>query len=228
MSVQQIANPPTSNLPFEIICILDRSGSMEGLAKDVIGGFNTFLSEQKTKQKQNPVLFTLVQFDTEYDVLVKDVNLQDVQPLTSDVYVPRGGTALYDAIGRTLAERKPNGPVNRVVVIVTDGDENSSKEYSFEKVKQMITEQEKAGAKISYLSSDLKAVSTAKALNIGSFTNNVGAVRSVSAYAATSQGMAEAFSLCDMTCSSYVPPTTNRALTASELAKLNAQVATKP
>ena len=84
----------------EIICILDRSGSMSSIEKDAIGGFNTFLEEQKKLPGTASV--TLVLFDNEYLTTVTNADIQTVEPLSKKTYVPRGSTALLDAVGRTV------------------------------------------------------------------------------------------------------------------------------
>ena len=134
----------TSAEPLQIICILDRSGSMRDLAGDTIGGYNSFLEKQK--QEPGSAEVTTVLFDNQYDMVVKGVNLADVPELTSAEYYARGTTALLDAVGMTLAEvagkmeKESVCPAKRrvVVLIMTDGKENASKEYSKSKVKAMI------------------------------------------------------------------------------------------
>lgn len=132
----------------ELVCILDRSGSMWNIAKDAIGGFNSFLSEQK--EVEGDANITMAIFDHDYEVIHDNVNLEEVEELTSEVYYPRGGTALYDAIGRTMQSvgarlnetPEDERPENVIVAILTDGEENQSTEYSAEKIKEMIKHQE--------------------------------------------------------------------------------------
>lgn len=131
----------------EIICVVDRSGSMEVARDDFIGGFNTFLKEQK--KQPGKALLTYCQFDTEYEIVHNGKSIGDVPEINKDTYVPRGGTALNDAIGRTLNEvgaRLKNTPENQrpgkvIVVILTDGQENSSKEFTTSRIKAMVEEQ---------------------------------------------------------------------------------------
>ena len=131
----------------EIICIIDRSGSMEFIRADAIGGFNTFLKEQQ--EVPGECKFTYTQFDTEYEVVHDGIDIKDMKPLTEETYVPRGGTALLDAIGRTVntvGARLANTPEDQrpskvIVVILTDGHENSSQEFSRDKIFEMITTQ---------------------------------------------------------------------------------------
>jgi Mg-chelatase subunit ChlD len=150
--------------------ILDRSGSMESIREDVVGGFNAFLREQKAL----PGLATLslVQFDTQdpYEVLHSFKLIAAVPDLTHDTYVPRGGTPLLDAMGRgindleqSLAQMKEaDRPSKVVVVFVTDGQENSSREFRRDQVMSMITEkQELHNWQFVYLSADINAVEDA-------------------------------------------------------------------
>lgn len=154
---------------MHITVVLDRSGSMHGIKDDVIGGFNSFLAAQ---QREGPdATLTLVQFDTEnpYEVVHRFRPIHAVPPLTAADFIPRGGTPLLDAMGRTLrnlsdwltgtAPGKRPGKI--VVVFITDGQENSSREFRLTQIKTMIRKQQKAGWQIVFLSSDLDAVKDA-------------------------------------------------------------------
>lgn len=128
----------------EIIVILDRSGSMSTIANDAIGGFNTFVEEQK-KVKGEATL-TLIQFDDKYEVVYKNVPLNEVKPLTNNTFVPRGMTALNDAIGKAITSHNTGGgcsvcakDTKVIVAILTDGEENSSREYSTSKINELIS-----------------------------------------------------------------------------------------
>jgi len=132
----------------EVICILDRSGSMSDTAADSIGGYNTFIKKQI---EQDPdCRITLVLFDHEYNVLYENTHVNDVVELDSNTYIPRGNTALNDAIGKTIVtvrERhvkmaESDRPTNVVVAILTDGMENSSKEYEPSNIKTLIEKYE--------------------------------------------------------------------------------------
>lgn len=130
-----------------IAIVLDRSGSMGSVKQDTIGGFNEFLKSQQ--EVKGEATLTLAQFDTMYELLQENANIQNVEPLTDVTYVPRGGTALLDAIGRTinstgqfLQSLNPSQRPEKVVfVIITDGEENSSREFTLESVNEMITHQ---------------------------------------------------------------------------------------
>ena len=129
----------------EIVFILDRSGSMSGLENDTIGGFNGFIKKQ-TEAGQTTL--TTVLFDDKYEILHNGIDAEKVV-LTGKEYFTRGSTALLDAIGKTIndvgkrlnetPESKKPGKV--IMVITTDGLENSSQEFTYDDVKQMITHQ---------------------------------------------------------------------------------------
>ena len=130
--------------PVQIICILDRSGSMQKLTGDVIGGYNSFLAEQRKESGAAEV--TTVLFDNRYEVIAKTVDLQEAPDMTSSTYFARGTTALLDAVGRTIMDtvsRLENDKVcpskRRVLfMIMTDGLENDSREYDKATVKSLI------------------------------------------------------------------------------------------
>lgn len=131
----------------DITVVLDRSGSMSRIRFDTIGGFNTFLEEQqKVPGKAN---LTLVQFDDEYQIDFASIDVHRVKPLDVSTYKPRGTTALYDAIGRTIVAtgerlkdmKEEDRPGNVIFVIITDGAENSSREYTRDMILSMITHQ---------------------------------------------------------------------------------------
>jgi uncharacterized protein YegL len=132
----------------EIVAIVDRSGSMETMREDAIGGFNSFLKKQQ-EEKEGKCLLTYTQFDNEYEVVHNGIDIRDMKPLDETTFVPRGSTALRDAIGRTIntvGERlsktpEEQRPGNVVVVILTDGQENASREFSPEQISAMVKRQ---------------------------------------------------------------------------------------
>lgn len=135
-------------MKVEIACIIDRSGSMGTVTESAISGFNQFLKEQK--ELPGEAVLSLFLFDDEYLTLHDGVPIADVPELTTKTYVPRAMTALNDAIGKTvttIGERLSNAPEEQrpdkvIIVILTDGLENASKEYSREKISEMIKHQE--------------------------------------------------------------------------------------
>lgn len=131
-SIEEKPRDPTKDLT-EIVCIIDRSGSMATIAADATGGFNTFLDRQK--DVPGDVQMTLVLFNDGYEMLHNGVQLTRVEKLTRENYIPSGMTALFDAIGKTVTEvierhrTDENPPQKTIVCILTDGQENHSKEY---------------------------------------------------------------------------------------------------
>jgi hypothetical protein len=157
----------------EIAVVLDRSGSMNPIAGDAIGGFNTFLASQQALPGE--ARLTLVLFDHEYLVTHDNVDIHAVLPLDATSYVPRGMTALLDAVGRTLDDmgaRLANTPEDQrpakvIVAILTDGQENASRDYSFAKVSSMIKhQQEKYSWEFIFLAANQDAIAAAGALSI--------------------------------------------------------------
>jgi uncharacterized protein YegL len=157
----------------ELVFILDRSGSMSGLEKDTIGGYNALLDKQK--QETGDCVITTVLFDDKYELLHDRINLKGIVPLTEKEYYVRGSTALLDAVGRTIskignAQKHTAGEEQAekvLVVITTDGMENASREYDYEKVRQMIERQkEKYGWEFLFLGANIDAVETASRFGI--------------------------------------------------------------
>ncbi len=145
---------------------------MGSIRNDAIGGFNTFLEEQK--KLPGEATLTYIQFDTEYEVIHENKPLKDVQPINEKCYVPRGSTALLDAIGKTVeaAGRRlsntpeENRPEKVIVAILTDGEENASRQYSLPKIKEMIKHQkEKYSWEFIFLGANQDAF--AEAMKIG-------------------------------------------------------------
>lgn len=131
----------------EIICIIDRSGSMQSIRSDAIGGFNAFLEGQQKHPGEGRL--TLALFNHDYERVYENVPLPEVPPLTEDTYVPEGTTALLDAIGRTLvdvskrlaATPEAERPGQVIVAILTDGMENASTDYTRARIAEMIEHQ---------------------------------------------------------------------------------------
>lgn len=161
----------------EIVFILDRSSSMGGLEDDTIGGFNSAIKKQKDTQKQTQkdVYVSTVLFDHETMVLHDRVNLAQIHEMTKQDYWVRGSTALLDAVGGSIhhiAKVHKNThhdlvPENTIFVIITDGYENASTRYSYEKVKEMIEhEKEKYGWEFLFLGANIDAVQAASHMGI--------------------------------------------------------------
>ena len=157
----------------ELVFILDRSGSMAGLEADTIGGYNAMLARQQAEPGDATV--TTVLFDDKYELLHDRIALKGIRPITDKEYYVGGSTALLDAVGRTIqkiasvqkhtAEEQRAGKV--LFVITTDGMENASREYSYERIKQMIElEQEKYGWEFLFLGANIDAIATAARFGI--------------------------------------------------------------
>lgn len=160
----------------EIVFILDESGSMSSLRDDTIGGFNSYIEDQK--KEPGEAYLTTVCFDNEYRLVHDHVNLAAVKPLTYKDYSPRGLTALMDAVGRTInsvGQRLANTPEEErpahvVFVITTDGYENDSQEFTREQVKRMIEhQQEKYSWQFIFIGAGIDAYSEAESIGLGSY-----------------------------------------------------------
>ncbi len=158
----------------ELIFILDRSGSMGGLESDTIGGFNATISDQKKIEGETRV--TTILFDNFFEILHDRINLQDLSPLTEKDYFVRGSTALYDAVALGIRkitnvqkQTKPEGRADKVImVITTDGYENSSRETNAAMLHQMIDDCKKEGWEFLFLGADIDAQAAAGAIGIES------------------------------------------------------------
>ena len=159
----------------ELIFILDRSGSMGGLESDTIGGFNATISDQKKIDGETRV--TTILFDNFFEVLHDRINLQDIAPLTEQDYFVRGSTALYDAVAlgiRKIAnvqkQTKLEGRADKVImVITTDGYENSSRETNAAMLHKMIDDCKKNGWEFLFLGTDIDAQAAAGSIGIESY-----------------------------------------------------------
>ena len=157
----------------EIVFILDRSGSMAGLEDDTIGGFNAMIEKQKIEPGE--ALVSTVLFDNESEVIHDRVDIQRIKPMTRNEYYVRGCTALLDAVGGAIHHignvhkyaREEDRPEKTLFVITTDGMENASRKYSYEKLKAMIQRQkEKYGWEFLFLGANIDAAREASRFGI--------------------------------------------------------------
>lgn len=157
----------------EIVFLLDRSGSMSGLEKDTIGGFNAMIEKQK--KEEGEALISTILFDHEMKVLHDRVQVQDVKPISEKDYQVRGCTALLDAMGGAIHHignvhkyaRNEDVPEHTIFVITTDGMENASSHYSSSKVRTMVERQkEKYGWEFLFLGANMDAIAAAKNFGI--------------------------------------------------------------
>lgn len=151
----------------EVVFILDRSGSMGGLERDTIGGFNSMIEKQR--RTDGEALISTVLFDHESAVIHDRVDVRKIEPMTERDYFVRGSTALLDAMGdairhiRTVYKyiREEDVPEHTVFVITTDGMENASHKYTSDEVKSMVEERKKCGWEFLFLGANIDAVETA-------------------------------------------------------------------
>ena len=158
----------------EIAFILDRSGSMQPMTEAAISGFNSFLHDQQ--EIEGEARLTLMLFDDEFLMPIDSVPVSEVAELDTNTYIPRGSTALLDAIGRTVEQMhrrirkmpKAKQPGQIVVAIFTDGYENSSLEYDWKSIAALIRERrEKDGWEFMFLAANQDAIATASQISIG-------------------------------------------------------------
>lgn len=166
-------NKVNNNLT-ELVFIIDRSGSMYGLEKDTIGGFNSLIEKQRNEDGECYV--SVVLFDDVSEVLYDRVKLENVREMTADDYSVRGCTALIDALGGAIHHignihkyaRNEDVPEHTVFVIITDGMENASRMYSSDRVKNAVKRQkEKYGWEFLFIGANIDAVETAANYGIG-------------------------------------------------------------
>lgn len=176
----------------DITVILDRSGSMADVASDTIGGFNRFLADQKTVPA--PAIFTLFQFDNEFETVIAAKDIHSVEPLTGKTFVPRGSTALLDAIAQAVnstghrldAMPERDRPGRVIVVIITDGYENSSTKFSRPAVFELIKHQrEKYAWEFVFLGADQDAIASGVSIGI--------APANAMSYAKSAAGVSDSF-----------------------------------
>lgn len=159
----------------ELVFILDRSGSMSGLEKDTIGGFNSMIEKQKKQEGECYV--STVLFDNESEVIHDRIKLSEIKPMTEEDYYVRGCTALIDAIGGAIHHignvhkyaRPEDVPEHTMFIITTDGMENASHRYTSDRVKHMIERQkEKNSWEFLFIGANIDAVETAAQYGIDS------------------------------------------------------------
>ena len=187
-----------TDLRTHITVILDRTGSMEVIRDDTIGGYNAFLDRQR--QAPGAATLTLVQFDSQdpYEIVHQFTPLSDVPELTRETYVPRAGTPLLDAMGRGINDleqqvaslQAADRPSTVVFAVVTDGQENASREFRRDQIVNMISRKKDGdGWQFVFLSADMDSVDDAVGYGFKP--------EAVMAYDGTGQGTGDAWSLLD-------------------------------
>ncbi len=185
----------------ELVMIIDRSGSMNGLESDTIGGFNSLVENQRKEDGQ--ALLSVVLFNEEAEVIYDRADLRSVCPMTEEQYAVGGCTALLDAVGGAIRHignvhkyaREEDVPEKTVFVITTDGLENSSREFTYERVREMIErQQERHHWEFLFLGANMDAVAEAARFGL----NESRAAR----YEQDSEGTALTFKVISKACSS--------------------------
>lgn len=157
----------------ELVFILDRSGSMSGLESDTIGGFNSLIRKQK--KEEGEALISTVLFDDQTEVLYDRIPLSRIQPMNETQYFVRGCTALLDALGDAIHHignihkyaREEDRPEKTIFIITTDGMENASHRYGYEKVKNMVERQRNQyGWEFLFLGANMDAISVSERFGI--------------------------------------------------------------
>jgi Mg-chelatase subunit ChlD len=178
----------------EIICIVDRSGSMHSIVDDAVGGFNSFVDEQR--KLPDKAYLTLVIFDKIVDIVCESTPIKEMKEITRETIQPRDTTALWDAIGKTLLGTGLRIVDSKViVVIITDGHENASIEYTGKQVKEMIEVCKKDGWEFLFLGAELDTFAVSNDLGF-SLDQTV-------QYAANSRGIQSAYSSINDTVSQF-------------------------
>ncbi len=156
----------------ELVFILDRSGSMSGLEKDTIGGFNGMIEKQK--KEEGKAFVTTILFDDKIETLHDRADLKEIQTLTDKDYTVRGMTALLDAVGSTINHisnihkyaRPEDVPAHTMFIITTDGMENASREFNYQKIKSLIEEKKQLGWEFLFIGANIDAVTEGAKLGI--------------------------------------------------------------
>ena len=150
----------TRDNEMDVVFLLDRSGSMSGIEKDTIGGYNSYIDSQRGKN----VKVTTILFDDKYEVLHNRVDVDNIKKLTNKEYYVRGCTALLDAIGKTIREMEDKNPNKVIFIITTDGYENTSTKYNKSQIKELISVHK--DWKFMYIGADIDSYSEGRSLGI--------------------------------------------------------------
>lgn len=186
----------------KIICVLDKSGSMSSIIDDSIGGFNSFLKSQK--ELDGNATMRIHMFDSDYETVVNDKDIQDIEELTRKTYVPGSSTALYDAIGFTIYDelnwlgstKNEERPEKTLFIILTDGQENSSRKFKKNQIKELIEEcRKELNWEFIYLGANQDACFVAESMGMSRGNSYT--------YDYSSKGTTDAYSTLNVAVSSY-------------------------
>ena len=150
----------TRDNEMDVVFLLDRSGSMSGIEKDTIEGYNSYIDSQRGKN----VKVTTVLFDDKYEILHNREDIDSIKKLTNKDYYVRGCTALLDAIGKTIREMEDKNPNKVIFIITTDGYENASTKYNKSQIKELISVHK--DWKFMYIGADIDSYSEGRSLGI--------------------------------------------------------------
>lgn len=204
--------------PLNIRIVLDRSGSMADSKEITIQALNTYLEDLK-KESERPGFITLSTFDSRsIDIPITKVSLEEIAYFPENILLPRGRTPLYDAIGIAIYDLEninESSDDSKVLVIVTDGLENASKEYSYDDVRKKIEEKEEAGWLIIYLGADHDAFNQSTSLGFNS-------VRSMKY---SKEDSIDAFKAVSRTTSEYRKGTNNKTIQFTEEERISSDKA---
>lgn len=182
----------------EVVAIIDRSGSMSGKESDTIGGINSTIEELKSNKDNEIIKFSVKFFDHQENIKIRSLDIENVRPLNIKDLMPRGQTALLDAMGSTISffiNKKicnPSSYDSCIIYIATDGYENCSKKFTHENIKNLIEEAKKYSIEILYLGANQDAILEASkfgldgnnAMNYSENTKNVESAYRSAAHAA--------------------------------------------
>lgn len=164
----------------DVIVILDKSGSMQNMGNEPVQSVNAFLEEQKKDSVDDGAVFTFTTFNTKSEVIVDHIPIVSAEAIAEDSYKPDGSTALNDAVCFTIeAELKSDKPTNKVVLIITDGQENASQYYTTEDTRKMIADcQENHDWKFIFIGANIDAFATGHNISVdraqcGQFSQNM-------------------------------------------------------
>lgn len=182
-------------LPARILFVLDRSQSMGSVKNETITGFNAFMADQR--KIKAPTRISLVQFNHEYSVTYADLDVNDAVDLTPVSYQPGGWTALYDAVGYTITANKASTKKGELTIlaILTDGEENRSREYTFPAVQALIKEAQDLGWEVTFLGANINAQAVGGSLGIKAANTMT--------FDANAKGMADSYMTMSASASNY-------------------------
>ena len=156
------------NKDLHLVVILDESGSMGSIWDSTISGINEFIQSQNIKDGKTWV--TVTKFDTIFKRVYERADISQFRPFTKETYTPSGCTSLYDAIGDTL-NRIRKGTEKIMVVIMTDGEENSSHQHSFQSIRNLIEAKKTQGWEFTFLGANMDSYAVGGAMGINTTVN---------------------------------------------------------